>query len=101
MLCAIWYHLYNLKNVKNTYRGVLLLVRLQAEAQRLRKASHFYFKFIQISSYSNGDLINAIKLVPSVITICSVYLYFRVLPASASVQVYPRSTTGCEIQFYI
>ena len=24
--CAIWYHLYNLKNVKNTHGGVLLLV---------------------------------------------------------------------------
>ena len=23
MLCAIWYHLYNLKNVKNTNGGVL------------------------------------------------------------------------------
>ena len=22
MLCANWYHLYNLKNVKNTHRGV-------------------------------------------------------------------------------
>ena len=26
MLCAIWYHLYNLKNMKNTRAGVLLLV---------------------------------------------------------------------------
>ena len=24
--CAIWYHLYNFKNVKNTHGGVLLLV---------------------------------------------------------------------------
>ena len=30
VLCAIWYHLHNLKNVKNTYGGVLLLVKLQA-----------------------------------------------------------------------
>ena len=29
--CAIWYHLYNLKNVKNTHEGVLLLVKLQAK----------------------------------------------------------------------
>ena len=28
MFCAIWYHLYNLKNVKNTHGGVLLLVKL-------------------------------------------------------------------------
>ena len=27
MLCAIWYHMYNLKNVKNTHGGVLLLVK--------------------------------------------------------------------------
>ena len=30
MLCAIWYHLNNFKNVKNTHRGPLLLVKLQA-----------------------------------------------------------------------
>ena len=29
MCCAIWYYLYNIKNVKNTHRGVLLLVDLQ------------------------------------------------------------------------
>ena len=26
---TIWYHLYNFKNVKNTHRGVLILVKLQ------------------------------------------------------------------------
>ena len=30
--CAIWYHLYNLKNVKNIHGGVLILVKLQASA---------------------------------------------------------------------
>ena len=30
MRWAIWYHLYNLKNVKNTHGGVLILVKLQA-----------------------------------------------------------------------
>ena len=28
MRCAIWYHLYKLKNLKNTHGGVLLLVKL-------------------------------------------------------------------------
>ena len=32
MLCAIWYHLHNLKNVKNTHGVMLILVKLQAEA---------------------------------------------------------------------
>ena len=27
MRCAIWYHLHNFKNVKNTHGGVLLLER--------------------------------------------------------------------------
>ena len=28
MLCAIWYHLYNLKIFKNTHGGVLILVKV-------------------------------------------------------------------------
>ena len=39
MLCAIWYHLYNLKNVKNTHRGVLLLVMLETEACNFTKSN--------------------------------------------------------------
>ena len=31
--CAIWYYSYNLKNVKKTHGGVLILVKLQAEAR--------------------------------------------------------------------
>ena len=30
MRYAIWHHLYNLKNIKHTHGGVLLLVKLQA-----------------------------------------------------------------------
>ena len=32
MRCAIWYYLYNLKSMKNTHGGVLILVKLQAGA---------------------------------------------------------------------
>ena len=35
MHCVIWYHLYNLKNVKNTHGGVLLLVNFQAKNLQL------------------------------------------------------------------
>ena len=28
--CAVWYHLYTLKNVKNTHGWVILLIKLQA-----------------------------------------------------------------------
>lgn len=31
-LCAIWYHLHNLKKEKNIHGGVLILVKIQAEA---------------------------------------------------------------------
>ena len=37
MRCAIWYHFYNLKKVKNTQGGVLILVKLQAEACNVTK----------------------------------------------------------------
>ena len=48
MFCAIWYHLYNLKNVKNIHGRVLLLEKLQALARfsnckngsKSREASH-------------------------------------------------------------
>ena len=32
MLCAIYYHLHNLKNLKKPHGGVLLLVKMQAKA---------------------------------------------------------------------
>ena len=48
MRCAIWYHLYNLKNVKNTLRGISILVKLQAETQS-RNAPHFIFYFKALS----------------------------------------------------
>ena len=37
MHCAIWYHLYNFKKVKSTHGGVLILVKLQAEACNFTK----------------------------------------------------------------
>ena len=44
MLCVIWYHMCNLKNVKNTHRGVLLLVNLQALAcyERFESLTHAF-----------------------------------------------------------
>ena len=39
--CAIWYYLYNLKNVKNTHGGMLILVKLQAERTTYYKRMTF------------------------------------------------------------
>ena len=35
MRCTIWCHLHDLKNVKNTHGGVLLLVKLQPKSLEL------------------------------------------------------------------
>ena len=57
VLCAIWYHSYNLKNVKNTHEGVLLLVKLQALASNFTKSNtppcflFFFFKKKKIVWY--------------------------------------------------
>ena len=56
MLCAIWYYLYNLKNVKNTHRAVLILVKLQAYAFEVcgleeDKEESFKYKRMRIDYY--------------------------------------------------
>ena len=48
MLCAIWYHLYNLTAMKNTHGGVLLLVKLQALARRLQLATLLKLALLRI-----------------------------------------------------
>ena len=45
MHCAIWYHLYNLKNIKNTHGGVLILVKLQA---KINTPSWVFFTFFKL-----------------------------------------------------
>ena len=48
ILWVIWYHLCNLKNVKNTHEGVLLLVKLQTETCYFTKSnipSSVFFTF--------------------------------------------------------
>ena len=68
MLCAIWYHLYNFKNVKNTHVRVLLQPAILLKVKLLhgcfscflnstngaksRKASHI-FPYYHIRQYNN------------------------------------------------
>ena len=55
MLCAIWYHLHNLKNVKNTHGGVLLLVQLQAfKPATLLKVTLLHECFSRVLNCTNG-----------------------------------------------
>ena len=51
MRYAIWYDLYNLKNVKNTHGGVLILVKLQASACNFTKINTppwVFFTFLKL-----------------------------------------------------
>ena len=68
MVCAIWYHLYNLKNVKNTHEEVLLLVKLQALACNFTKSNtspwvfftffklHKWYQTVQSVSYRGTSI---------------------------------------------
>ena len=49
--CAIWYHLYNLKNLKSTHGGVLILVKLQGETcnfTKINTPSWVFFRFFKL-----------------------------------------------------
>ena len=49
MRCAIWYHLYNLKNVKYTHGEVLLLVKLQA-LLKITLFTRFFSRFLNCTN---------------------------------------------------
>ena len=54
MLCSIWYHLYNLKDMKNTHGGVLLLIKMQALACNFTKSNTppwMFFAFFKLYSW--------------------------------------------------
>ena len=55
MHCAILYHLYNLKNVKNTHGGVLILVKLQASACNFTKINTPPWAFFTFLNCTNGS----------------------------------------------
>ena len=54
MLCAMWYHLHNLKNVKNSHGGVLLLLKLQAVACNIAKSNTPPWMLSHFLNYTNG-----------------------------------------------
>ena len=54
MRYAVWYHLYNIKSVKNAHGGVLLLVKLQASACNFTNSSTYpraFFTFFKMCKW--------------------------------------------------
>ena len=54
MLRSIWYHLYNLKDMKNTHGGVLLLVKMQALACNFTKSNTPPWMFLRFLNCTIG-----------------------------------------------
>ena len=54
MRCAIWYHLHNLKNMKNSHGGVLILVKLHAAACNFAKINTPPWVFFTFFNCTNG-----------------------------------------------
>ena len=51
MLCTIWCHFYNLKNMKNTHGGVLLLVKKPATLLKVTLSPWVFFTFFKINKW--------------------------------------------------
>ena len=110
MRCVIWNHLYNLKNVKITRGGVLLLVKLLAKSQKIvmkylkiRRNIEFNllilmsWKFIN-NSYNKNNNEKFCNVYPDLIS-------FNIIPSQKSEWVaVPTSNEECSLlpnnQFY-
>ena len=66
MLCTIWCHLYNLKNVKDTHGEMLLLVKLQAKSCNFTNSNTppFLFLSVYFENFFFEDVLALIKFQP-------------------------------------
>ena len=77
MLCAIWYHVHNLKNVKNTHGRVLILVKFQAETCNFIKSNTpplVFFTFFKLYKWyqiaqriTYREIYNILRLIVTVL----------------------------------
>ena len=51
MLCAIWCHLYNLKNVKHTHGGMSLLVKLKVYFTKSNTPLWVFLTFLKLCKW--------------------------------------------------
>ena len=64
MRCAIWYHLHNLKKVKNAHGGVLILVKLQAKLTLLHGCFSRFLNCINSTKSRKASQMMRHNLVP-------------------------------------
>ena len=69
-LCAIWYNSNNLKNMKSTYRGKILLVEFRAEACSFTKSNTPTWVFVTFLRWCN----DAMLLLGRVLLIFLIYI---------------------------
>ena len=82
MRYAIWYHLHNLKNVRNTHGGVLLLVKLQALACNFTKRNTPPWMFLRFLNCTNDTKSRNGSQIPNRTThhICISLTHWATLP---------------------
>ena len=104
MRCAICYHLYNLKNVKNTHGGVLLLVKLQAKVCNFTKSNtpacvfftffklYEWYQIAQHITYNSEDICCFPVPTHSLITF---WKMFKSFTCSSDIQIFLRNLFWC------
>ena len=112
MRCAIWYHLYSIKNLKNTHGGVLVLVKLQASAcnfTKINTPTSVFFTFFKLHRwYQIAQSITLILIIQSltiyfVISKNSYMSLFGCFPFWAPIRfpeaIWPRYSPGFNLSF--
>ena len=85
MLCAIFHHLHYVKNLKNNHGGVLLLVKLEAEACNFAKSNippWVFFKFFKLYKWYQIAQFITSSLFWFYVFLDGVIPYFLLLPWS-------------------
>ena len=113
MFCTIWYHLYSLKNMKNTHGGVIVLVKLQAAGCNFTKTItttwvlltllYKWYRIALSASYPSAPSqipeticlqeLHILKIF--IITVVCIYYLSRhaltnILPGNTLVNIFPR-----------
>ena len=63
MHCAIWYHFYNLKNVKNIHGEMLFLVKLQATLLKVTILHGYFSRFLNCTNGTESHKASHILLI--------------------------------------